>query len=501
MIHLGQAGCQVGRELWELFCMEHEIQADGTRSCDESPGVADEPHNAFFGETAAGLHVPRAIFLDTDPCSIDDCRKSKFGKIFHPDSLMSYKQDCKNNFFEGRTQAQALCIKDDLMDRVRMAVDLCTNLQGFFVFHSFGGGTGAGIGVDALEALHEQFDKKVIFQPVIYPSADYSSSIVEPYNCVFATAFTKSNVDLSLMLDNQAAYKMCIRNLKIADPDFVHLNRLISQMVSACTTSLRFEAELNASLTEIVTNLVPESQFRYPILSLSPVRHSQRGSHESFTTREIITDLFDEKNLLCDCGTNLKRNRYLASAILLRGVDPNALDADAADGAASVRSGGSRRSGASGGGEGTLPPIQVADVQKAIDGLMNPRGGYRQPLKFLPWLSDGGFKVGIVGVKPAIPDGFMAQSDRQGALLGNTTAVRQLFVRQYTKFLKLFYHKAYVWQFLEANGELDMFYDAQEEVKEIIRNYEDLMMRCVVVEKEQSGTNLTLVGRTGAGAD
>ena len=50
----------------------------------------------------------------------------------------------------------------------------------------------------------------------------------------------------------------------------------------------------------------------------------------------------------------------------------------------------------------------------------------------------------------------MALSDRQGACLGNTTAVRTMFMRQYKKFLMLFYHKAYVWKFLEANGELEL---------------------------------------------
>merc|ERR1711964_283063 len=100
----------------------------------------------------------------------------------------------------------------------------------------------------------------------------------------------------------------------------------------------------------------------------------------------------------------------------------------------------------------------------------DPSVSHREKLRFLPWLEAGGFKVGVVGKPPSIPklkegDGyFMAKTDRQGALLANTTAVRSLFVRQYKKFLKLFYHKASVWQFLEAHGDLDLFYEAQEKV-------------------------------------
>merc|ERR1712032_1245176 len=94
---------------------------------------------------------------------------------------------------------------------------------------------------------------------------------------------------------------------------------------------------------------------------------------------------------------------------------------------------------------------------------------------------------------PKVPEGFMASSDRQGALLANTTAVRTLFMRQYQKFLKLFYHKAYVWQFLEANGELEMFFEAQERIREMIADYEDILYRCVEQERV-TNTNKTLMG-------
>jgi len=507
-IHIGQAGCQVGQKVWELLCHEHSIEPDGRKLDDTGPaGVADDPFNSFFSETSAGQHVPRAIFLDTDPRSKDKIRNSEYGHLFHPDCVIGYKQDCKNNFFEGRTMAKQFMIEDDMMNRVRIAVDNCTNLQGFFVFHSFGGGTGTGVGHEILESLHEQFDKKVIFQPVIYPSKDFASSIVEPYNCMFAMHYTKGIVDLSLMLDNQAAYNMCTNNLKIQNPDFIHLNCIIAQMVSACTTSLRYESQVNASLLEMVTNLVPESTFRYPILSLSPVRKADAGGHESFTTGEIVTDLFEARNILCDCGTHLKANRYFAAVVLLRGTDKKAAEGAPPD-TASV-GGGSNASGAGygapppGGEKGGTPPIQVVDARWALHRLMNPPGGHRAPLRFLPWLEAGGFKVGVVGDPPHIPclkkggPPFMAITERQGAMLGNSTVVRQLFVRQYTKFLKLFYRKAYVWQFLEANGELDLFCEARDGVRELIDEYERMMLQCVDYENQKADMKVMLEGRTG----
>jgi len=497
-IHIGQAGCQVGSKVWELLCHEHNIEKDGKRLEDREAGVAEDPFDSFFAETSAGQHVPRAIFLDTDPRSMDKIRTSEFNNLFHPDTLISYKQDAKNNFFEGRHMANVFKIEEDLMDRVRIAVDNCTNLQGFFVFHSYGGGTGTGVGHEILRSLNDHFDKKVIFEPVIFPSKDFSSSIVEPYNCIFAMHYLKDIVDLSLMLDNQAAYNMCTNNLKIRDPDFVDLNRIIAQMVSACTTSLRYESEINASLLEMVTNLVPASTFRYPILSLSPVRKADAGVHERFSVQDIITDLFEDRNILCDCGSNLKSNRYFAAVVLLRGYDPHDKVA-APDGLASPAASLSGKGSSKG---HKRVPVQVVEAKRALQILTNPSGSHRKPIRFLPWLEAGGFKVGVVGNPPWIPPSepggppFMAKSDLQGAMLGNTTAVRQMFVRQYYKFLQLFYRKAYVWQFLEAAGELDLFHEAREGVRELIDDYERMLIQCVDYENQKADAKVMLQGGT-----
>mmetsp|Transcript_75054 Transcript_75054/g.160818 ORF Transcript_75054/g.160818 Transcript_75054/m.160818 type:complete len:503 (+) Transcript_75054:213-1721(+) len=486
-IHVGQAGCQVGSKCWELFCLEHQINPNGTRPHipdEELDDGKDHAFESFFSETSHGQFVPRAIFVDTDPTTKHEINQGTYGRLFHPDNVIGYNQDCANNFFVGRTFASHFQIKEDVMEKVRKAVDNCQNLQGFFFFHAFGGGTGSGIGIDLLDEIRTHFAKKNIIEPVIYPSYKYSSCIVEPYNCIFATHYSRDLVDLSLMFDNEASYRMCQTNLAVKNPSFDHINRLIAQCISNCTGSVRYKSELNATLPEIVTNLVPMGQYRYPIVSLSPVRHPQRGAHEQFTTAEIITDLFEERNLLCDCGQYLKLNRYLAAVILLRGEDEEsevAPDLNATSGSAK-----------GGGGSAKKRPIQVNTALGALRDMTNPKGSHRKPIRFLPWMESGGFKVGVVDEPPHVTtdengDKFMASSKRQGCMIGNTTAVRQIFVRQYTKFLKLFYHKAYVWQFLDANGEIDLFYEAREGVRQIIDNYENLLKECIQVEEQGPG--------------
>ena len=44
-------------------------------------------------------------------------------------------------------------IVDLVLDRIRKLADQCTGLQGFLIFHSFGGGTGSGFTSLLMERL------------------------------------------------------------------------------------------------------------------------------------------------------------------------------------------------------------------------------------------------------------------------------------------------------------------------------------------------------------
>ncbi len=91
----------------------------------------------------------------------------------------------------------------------------------------------------------------------MYPSPKMSSSVVEPYNSVLTTHTTLENSDCSFMVDNEAIYDICRTKLGIASPGFTNLNRLIAQVVSSITASLRFDGSLNVDLNEFQVNLVP----------------------------------------------------------------------------------------------------------------------------------------------------------------------------------------------------------------------------------------------------
>ena len=74
-VHVGQAGVQMGNACWELYCLEHGIQPDGTMPSDKTIGNTDDSFNTFFSETGGGKHVPRAVFVDLEPTVIDEVRE------------------------------------------------------------------------------------------------------------------------------------------------------------------------------------------------------------------------------------------------------------------------------------------------------------------------------------------------------------------------------------------------------------------------------------------
>ena len=69
-IHVGQAGVQMGQACWELYCLEHDIQPDGTVPTDLTVSGCDDSFSTFFSETNCGKYVPRALFVDLEPSVI-----------------------------------------------------------------------------------------------------------------------------------------------------------------------------------------------------------------------------------------------------------------------------------------------------------------------------------------------------------------------------------------------------------------------------------------------
>ncbi|KAF2975622.1 hypothetical protein EK904_002824 [Melospiza melodia maxima] len=123
-VHVGQAGVQMGNTCWELYCLEHGIQPDGQMPSDKTIGGGDDSFTTFFCETGAGKHVPRAIFVDLEPTVIDEVRGGVYRQLFHPEQLITGKEDAANNYARGHYTIGKEII-DQVLDRIRKLVSDC----------------------------------------------------------------------------------------------------------------------------------------------------------------------------------------------------------------------------------------------------------------------------------------------------------------------------------------------------------------------------------------
>ena len=70
--------------------------------------------------------------------SADEVRRGTYRQLFHPEQLITGKEDAANNYARGHYTIGKEIV-DLVLDKIRKLADQCTGLQGFLIFHSFGG--------------------------------------------------------------------------------------------------------------------------------------------------------------------------------------------------------------------------------------------------------------------------------------------------------------------------------------------------------------------------
>nr|XP_054752903.1 tubulin alpha-1 chain-like [Lytechinus pictus] len=431
----------MGNACWELFCLEHGIQSDGQMPSDKTIGAGDDSFNTFFSETGAGKHVPRAVFVDLEPSVIDEVRTGSYRELYHPEQLISGKEDAANNYSRGHFTIGREYV-DETLDRIRRLTDHCSGLQGFLIFRSFGGGTGSGFAALLEERLSVDFGRKAKLEFAIYPSPLVSTAVVEPYNTVLSTHTTLEHSDVSFMVDNEAIYEICKKKLDIERPTYQNLNRLIAQTVSAVTCSLRFEGALNVDLNEFQTNLVPYPRIHFPLSCLSPILSTEKSYHETNNVVEITKECFEPGNQMVKCDPG--QGKYMACCLLYRG------------------------------------DVVPKDVNVAIAKVKTNR-----KIQFVDWCPTG-FKVGINYEPPMIvPGGDMARVKKAVCMLSNSTAIAEAWGRVNHKFDLMYAKRAFVHWFVGEGMEEGEFSEAREDLATLEKDYEEVAQESTADMEEQ----------------
>lgn len=267
-----------------------------------------------------------------------------------------------------------------------------------------------------------------------------SSSVVEPYNSVLSTHSLLEHTDVAFMLDNEAIYDICRRSLNIQRPSYTNLNRLIAQVISSLTASLRFDGALNVDVTEFQTNLVPYPRIHFMLCSYAPVISASKAYHEQLSVSEITNAAFEPQNMMAKCDP--RTGKYMACCLMYRG------------------------------------DVVPKDVQAAVSVIKNKR-----TIQFVDWCPTG-FKCGINYQPPTVvPGGDLAKVQRAVCMISNTTAIAEVFARIDHKFDLMYSKRAFVHWYVGEGMEEGEFSEAREDLAALEKDYEEVGL------ESSSGTN------------
>ena len=317
----------------------------------------------------------------------------------------------------------------------------CSSLQGFMIFNSFGGGTGSGLTNLLMMYMTIYFPKKPCLNFGIFPSPQLSTSVVEPYNTVLNIHRSVDDFDCCFVLDNEAMYDIFTRRLGVDRPTYYNLNRLIAQLVSAITSSLRFNGALNADLAEFQTNLVPFPRINFPLCSYGPLTSLENSYFEHQSVAEITNSCFEPAHQMVKCDP--RHGKYMACCMTYRG------------------------------------DVVPKDVNVAIATIKAKRS-----IQFVDWCQTG-FKVGINYQPPTVvPGGDLPNIQRSACSMVNNTAICEIFRHLGDKFDLMFAKRAFLHWYAIEDFDYELI-EAKEDLAALEKDYQEIANDVPIQNEEE----------------
>ncbi len=310
------------------------------------------------------------------------------------------------------------------------------------IFNSVGGGTGSGLGSLLLERLSAGYGKKSKLGFNVYPCPQTSTVVAEPYNSLMATKSLLEHTDVSLVLDNQAVYDIWQTELDIQSPTFTNLNRILAQVISSTTASMRFGGALNVDLTEFQTNLVFNPRIHFMLSSYAPFISAVKRGSINLDVKKITDSMFESSSLMVTCDPRF--GKYIASCLMYRGN------------------------------------IKLCDVTQSVDTLKT-----KNTIQFVDGYPSE-FRYGINAQPPTVvPGGDLIKGIRAVCMISNSTAIKEVFHRIYQKFDLIYSKRAFVHWYVGEGMEEGEFSNAREDMVALEHDYEELESTTADEEEEE----------------
>ncbi len=188
------------------------------------------------------------------------------------------------------------------------------SLEGFIMCHSTAGGTGSGLGSYLLERLNDHYPKKLIQTYSVFPNHD-ADIVVSPYNCMLTLKRLIQNADASVIIDNNALQRIATDRLKLQNPTIGQINSIVSNIMCASTTTLRYPGYMNNDLMGLVASLIPTPRCHFLMTGYTPLTVAggdkfMKTSVRKTTVLDVMRRLLQTKNILV--SSSVKKGKYIS---------------------------------------------------------------------------------------------------------------------------------------------------------------------------------------------
>ncbi|TGZ84856.1 tubulin-domain-containing protein [Ascodesmis nigricans] len=428
-IQAGQCGNAVGSAFWQTLCQEHAISPDGNLEAVEE---GTDRKDVFFYQSDDTRYIPRAVLLDLEPRVLQGLQSGPYKNIYNPENfhVPTHGMGAGNNWATGYSMAET--VHEEVMEIIDREAEGSDSLEAFQLLHSIAGGTGSGLGSFLLERLNDRFPKKIIQTYSVFPDTQsVGDVVVQPYNSMLALRRLTEKADSVVVLDNGALTRIAADRLHVQSPSFAQTNQLVSTVMSASTTTLRYPGYMHNDLVGIIASLIPTPRCHFLMTSYTPFTSDsidQGKTVRKTTVLDVMRRLLQPKNRMVMANAT-KSSCYISILNIIQGeADPT-------------------------------------DVHKSLLRIRE-----RQLATFIPW-GPASIQVALTKKSPHI-----AQSHRvSGLMLANHTSVSSLFKRVMNQYDKLKKRNAFMDQYRKepmfADG-LEEFDEARGVVEDLIAEYE-----------------------------
>jgi tubulin alpha len=241
--------------------------------------------------------------------------------LFTDEQFIIGRRATQNNFARGRYGLGTFFKR--VQDRIKNEADQCSVLPGILIFHSLGGGTGSGFTSLLMGWLSREYPGSPKLQFVICADQQVSSA-VGTFNQILHISSTLSYSDCILMFDNDAIYDICQCNWNMQGRNYGEGNRLIRQIVSSITGTIRYD--MGVKLADIVNNLTPDPRLHFPLVFYTPIISAENAQLEQSSVTGITMACFERGNQMVKCDP--QRGTYMGCSLLYQGdIKPDHINA------------------------------------------------------------------------------------------------------------------------------------------------------------------------------